>query len=185
MQEAKEGICRRLLEQGYGQGDMKAVEQTVAAQCRIHDPVFPDLRPGVESLKRHIQGLRTAFPDLTCTCDSISHDGDAVTVEWTCRGTQKDAFLGQPPTGREAVLHGRTVFRMNGGQIAEIWSGWNLRTLLDQLGLRMSEQQENKGLVNRFLEEVWEQRNPDKIPEFVAEGCVRYSPVGEIGRAHV
>ena len=46
MQEAKEGICRRLLEQGYGQGDMKAVEETVAAQCRIHDPVFPDLRPG-------------------------------------------------------------------------------------------------------------------------------------------
>jgi len=32
---------------------------------------------------------------------------------------------------------------------------------------------ENRELIQRFWEEVWNQRNPDRIPEFVAEGEVR------------
>ena len=180
MQATNEAICRRLLEQGYGEGDLAAVDETVSARCRLHDPQFPELQPGVESLKQHIVGLRKAFPDLSCMCDSISHDEDAVVAEWTCRGTQKDTFLGQPAAGRMAELHGRSVFRLSGGKIVEIWTGWNLRTLLDQLGLQMTAQQGNKVLVNRFLEEVWNQRHPDRIPEFIAEECARYSPNGMV-----
>lgn len=178
MLEINKEICRRLLDQGYGAGDLKAVEETVAPLCRIHDPVFPDLHPGVESLKQHIQNLRQAFPDLTCTPDAVVAERNEVVIHWTCRGTQKGPFLGRPATNRAAVLTGNSIFRVVDGQISEMWSEWNLRTLLDQLGIGLTEQQATKAFVARYLEDVWNERNPERIPDYVAEEYSRFSPNG-------
>ena len=180
MLETNKEVCRKLLEQGYGQGDLAAVDEAVSATCRIHDPVFPELQHGSENLKAHIQRLRGAFPNLTCTCDAVMAERNEVVIHWTCRGTQKGAFLNQPASNRAAVLTGNSIFRVTDGKIAEMWSEWNLRTLLDQLGIGLTEQQANKVFVTRFLEEVWNSRQPEKIGHYVAESCTRISPNGMV-----
>ncbi len=180
MFEENKEICRRLLEQGYGKGDLKAVEETVSTKCRLHDPAFPDLQPGSDNLKQHIRGLRDAFPNLSCSCDDVIAERDEVVIHWTCRGAQRGEFMGHAATNRSALVTGTSIFRLANGRIAELWSDWNVQSLLDQLGMGMTGQEANKALVSRFLEEVWNRRKPNLIDQFVSEDCIRTTPTGTV-----
>jgi steroid delta-isomerase-like uncharacterized protein len=135
MLDQNKDLARKYIEQCWNKGQMDAVDQLVSKDCRIHDPVFPSLSPGADSLKRHIQMCRTAFPDLKFTIDDIIAERDEVVVHWTARGTQQNPFLGVAPTHRAATVSGTSIYRIKNNMIVEQWADWNLMTLLDQLGV--------------------------------------------------
>jgi predicted ester cyclase len=65
-------------------------------------------------------------------------------IHWTGRGTHKAAFLGMPPTNKQTTVSGTSIFRIEGGKIAEQWADWNLMSLMEQLGISTAPKVEGK-----------------------------------------
>ena len=133
--EGNKKIAIRFLEQCWNGGDLAAVPDLVSGRCRYHDPVFPHMVSGVESMQHHIERSRRAFPDLMFRIDDTIAERDEVVVHWTASGTHRGEFLGIPPTRREARVAGTSIFRVEEGKITEQWINWNLMSLMEQLGM--------------------------------------------------
>ena len=128
-------IARRFMEECWNQGNMEAVRELLADDCRYHDPVFPSLTSGAENIEQHITTCRNGFPDLNFTLDDTIAERNEVVIHWTGRGTHKAPFLGMPPTNKQTTVSGTSIFRIEDGKIAEQWADWNLMSLMEQLGL--------------------------------------------------
>ena len=133
-------IVQRFMDECWNQGNLNAVSELVADDCRYHDPVFPSLTSGAENLKNHIQTCRSGFPDLMFTIDDTIAERNEVVIHWTGTGTHKGQFLGMPPTNKKASVTGTSIFRIEGGKIVEEWANWNLMTMMEQLGIAMAPQ---------------------------------------------
>jgi steroid delta-isomerase-like uncharacterized protein len=131
-------IVQRFMNECWNQGNLNAVSELVADNCRYHDPVFPSLSSGAENIKSHIQTCRNGFPDLMFTNDDTIAERDEVVEHWTATGTHKGQFLGMPPTNKRATVTGTSIHRIEGSKIAEVWSNWNLMSLMEQLGIAMA-----------------------------------------------
>lgn len=142
MSDENKTIARKLLEDAWNSGQLEGLDTLVAEDCRFHDPVFPSMAPGVDSLRRHIRMCRNAFPDLKYTIDDMIAERNEVVVHWTVRGTQRQSFLGMAPTNRTATISGTTINRIENRKIVEQWSDWNLLSLMEQLGLATAPRQE-------------------------------------------
>ena len=127
-------IARRFYEECWNQGKLERLEQFISKDCRYHDPVFPSLAPGVDSLKRHITMCRSAFPDLRFSLDDMIAERDEVVVHWTAHGTQEGQFLGVAATRKIASVSGTSIYRIKNQKMVEQFVDWNLLTLLEQLG---------------------------------------------------
>ncbi len=144
MSDQNKSIARKLLDEVYSQGKLEVLNDIVTPDCRLHDPVFPSLEPGLNSLKKHIAMIRKGFPDLRFSCDDILAERNEVVIHWTGAGTHREAFLGVAATNRPATVSGTSIFRLEQGKICEMWSDWNLLTLLEQLGLAAMPQPQTK-----------------------------------------
>jgi len=128
-------IARRVYEECWNKAMLETVGDLYAKDSRFRDPVFPNMAPGIESMKRHMQTSRSAFPDLKFTINDVIAEKDEVVVHWTAQGTHQGQFLGLAPTHRKATVGGTSIFRIKNNKITEQWSDWNVLTLLDQLGV--------------------------------------------------
>lgn len=135
MIENNKAIARKVYEECWNKAVLELVPELFARDCQFHDPVFPSRAPGVESMKRHIQMFRGAFPDLKFAVDDLIAERDEVVVHWTVQGTQQAPFLGLSPTHRKAAVSGTSIYHIKNNKISQEWSDWNLLTLLDQLGV--------------------------------------------------
>src|ERR1700736_3392883 len=131
-------IAQRFMDECWSRGNLNPVMELVADNCRYHDPVFPSLTSGAENIKNHIQTCRSGFPDLMFTIDDTIAERDEVVVHWTGTGTHKGQFLGMPPTNKRASVTGTSINRIEGSKIAEMWSNWNLLSLMERLGIAMA-----------------------------------------------
>lgn len=134
MLEENKAIVQRLFEECWSQGKLDTISQIVSNDCRFHDAAFPSLGSGPDSLKKHIQMCRSAFPDLRFTVNDVIAERDEVVVHWTSQGMHRGPFLGLQPSERRASVTGTSIARVKNGKIVEQWSDWNLMTLLEQLG---------------------------------------------------
>ena len=137
-------IARRFMEECWNQGKMEAARELLADNCRYHDPVFPSLTSGAENIGQHITTCRNGLPDLNFTIDDTIAERNEVVIHWTGRGTHKANFLGMPPTNKQATVSGTSIFRIEGGKIAEQWADWNLMSLMEQLGISTAPKVEGK-----------------------------------------
>src|ERR1700737_3338117 len=128
-------IVQRFMDECWSQGNLNAVSELVADDCRYHDPVFPSLTSGAENISQHITTCRNGFPDLNFTIDDTIAERNEVVIHWTGRGTHKAPFLGMAPTNKPVTVSGTSIFRIENGKVAEQWSDWNLMSLMEQLGV--------------------------------------------------
>jgi steroid delta-isomerase-like uncharacterized protein len=133
--EENKKIVRRFVEECWNQGSLNKVSELLADQVHFHDPVFPNMNPGIQNIKNHIETSRKAFPDLKFTIDDTIAERNEVVVHWTARGTHKCQFLGMPPTDRKVTIDGTSIYRVEGSKIAETHANWNLATMMTQLGV--------------------------------------------------
>lgn len=61
-------------------------------------------------------------------------EGDKAVTRWTFSGTHKGQFQNMPPTGKQVVMSGITIFRITNSKIIEGWNNPDLLGLLQQLG---------------------------------------------------
>jgi steroid delta-isomerase-like uncharacterized protein len=139
--EANKKVAYRYINECWNGGDMASVPEVIARHCRYHDPVFPHMSSGVESMQHHIQRSRRTFPDLHFTITDTIAEKDEVVLHWTASGTQRGEFLGVPPTNQQAIVGGTSIYRVEEGRIVEEWVNWNLMSLMEQLGVKTAAEQ--------------------------------------------
>ncbi len=121
-------LFRRVLEEGFNQGNLAVVDEVFAAGYHAH--IFPYGAPnGPQGFKWLIAMFRTAFPDLLCTLAEEIYQGDWFSGHWMMQGTQQGMFMGNQPTGRQVEIQGIMFAHLRDGHIIEDW------LLIDQMGI--------------------------------------------------
>ncbi len=78
---------------------------------------------------------RKALPDMRVKVNQILADRDLVAVYWNVSGTNTQAGMGFPATGKKIKIDGMTIFRFKAGKISEEWSVWDMLSVMRQAGL--------------------------------------------------
>jgi steroid delta-isomerase-like uncharacterized protein len=133
--DAIKKVVQRFVQECWNQGNLSAASELLADQVRFHDPVFPNLNPGIQNIKNHIEQCRRAFPDLKFTIEDTIAERNEVVLHWSFYGTHKGQFLGMQPTNRQVNLNGTSIYRLEGSKIAEEYANWNLASMMQQLGV--------------------------------------------------
>jgi predicted ester cyclase len=128
MAVSNEAIYRRLIEEGFNEGNLAVVDELVAPGAREHQR---GARDGVEGTKDTIKYLRSAFPDFKITIDEVVVSGDKVWARQKGGGTNLGSFAGHPPTGIKAFTDVIDLVRIEDGMNVEHWG------VPDQLGMMM------------------------------------------------
>lgn len=127
---SNESIYRRIIEEGFNQGDLAVADELVAPRALEHQR--GGAGDGPEGVKRTIKALRSAFPDFTITIDEVVAVGDKVWARQRGGGTNLGSFFGRPPTGKAAFIDVVDVCRFENGMMVEHWG------VPDQLGMMLA-----------------------------------------------
>lgn len=127
-------LVYRFTEECWNCGDLAKVPEMVANDCRHHDPIFPHMSDGVESVQRLIERIRRAFPDVRFTITEAICREDEVEARWSATATQTAEFLGITARERRASINGKSTYRIRDGKIVENWVKWDVMSLMHQLG---------------------------------------------------
>jgi hypothetical protein len=127
-------IARRFLEDAIGGHDANVLHEIMAPQVAYHAAAGTDVDT-VDEVIKLISGTITAFPDVHYTIDRTITDGDLVAFIWHAEGTNTGSLQGRPPTGKPAAWTGINAFRVECGQIVEVWAEIDALGRMRQLGL--------------------------------------------------
>jgi steroid delta-isomerase-like uncharacterized protein len=132
--EANKALLRRAWDEVYGHGRLDTIEEFVRHDVIAHEP-DGDVR-GLEAFTQYLAAYLEAFPDTSVTVEDVIAEGDTVVSRYTVRGTHKGATDEYgPPTGRQLVIEGITLYRFEGGKLAEMWDRYDGLAVMQQLGL--------------------------------------------------
>lgn len=137
-------LVKRLVDEVWNKGNLKVADELSSSTSGFHDPMSGDLTT-LDAFKKHVQNVRTGFPDMRVAIDDIAVSGDKVYMRWTVTGTHKGPFMGADATNKRGVTPGMSVSRIQGGKIAETWMFYDVLGLLQQLGLAPAMREEAAG----------------------------------------
>ncbi|MDQ3898849.1 MAG: ester cyclase [Actinomycetota bacterium] len=196
----KADVARRLVTDVFGGGDVSLVDELVDEGLIDHNP-FPGLAPGREGFTQAVTMVRGGFPDLRCAPVRVIVDGDGVFYHWEGNATQSGAFAGIPPTGKAVRLSGMEIIHFGGrddDKVIEHWILVNGMEIMQQLGVvpgasdplppytpvptvdagRATTPDENKQVMVRHVEEIWNGKNLDAADElFHPQAVTPYAPL--------
>ena len=133
MSEANRAVVDRFGEEVWNKGNLAAVDELVAGDFVGYGPGRGITR-GPEALKRAVNRMRTAFPDLLFVVEDTVAEGDKVVTRWTGQGTHRGEWRGIAPSGRVVTFTGIAIRRLADGKIAERWVNVDYTGLLRQIG---------------------------------------------------
>jgi predicted ester cyclase len=80
-----------------------------------------DMTGGHAAIRRFLDLIQRAFPDLQCDVEILVEGKDRVAWQRTLRATQRGDFKGFPATNRRIVWRDMVTSRFRDGLIAEDW----------------------------------------------------------------
>jgi len=156
-------LARLFLRDVLSDGELDVVDEIFAPEAVLHmlDSFTPDFGTGPKAMKQ-IAGLyRSTFPNLDITIGEVIATGDKVIVHFTINGTQQGDLPGIPATGIKMKMGSMDIFRINNGQIVELWHHADTLGLMKQLGAMPEAPTadstvlaQNKNLVTLFLRDI-------------------------------
>ena len=132
--EENKALLRRLYDEVFNKKNRAAIDEFISPN-QVDHAAPPGLPGGIEGAKQTITMYWTAFPDLHFTVEDLIAEGDKVVARLTASGTQQGAFMGIPPTGKQATITAIDINRIAGGQFVEHWLNMDTLGLLQQLGV--------------------------------------------------
>lgn len=135
MPQSPEALVRRLIEEGFNEGNLEVADELFSPDLVEHQNFGPEHAPGAEGVKAVIASLRQAFSDFHLTIDDLAVDGSTVWLRMTGTGTNDGTFMGHPPTGRAIRTDVFDALRVEGDRIVEHWGVPDRLGTLFQLGL--------------------------------------------------
>jgi steroid delta-isomerase-like uncharacterized protein len=135
MSQANIETSKRVILEGFGEGNADLLDEVCAEDFVDHDPIQGD--QDKESVKQRIREYKAAFPDLEFAIEDIFAADDKVVIRWRGEGTFENEFMGQQPTGEKGdPIRGIGIDRFDGdGKIVEAWAQWDVLTFMRQIGL--------------------------------------------------
>jgi predicted ester cyclase len=180
------GTVARIIYNAYGTREFEKAAEWIADDAEITNAATGDRYLGREGFLQLARGWSAAFPDLRVEIGPVGAGGDTAVIEYTFRGTHTGALISPggfiPPTWAQVELRLCDAVQLRDGKVVRISSYFDTGTMLRQMGLfpnsplhaaerraalglyatevDSSAEQRNKAIVQRFLEEVVNQRNP-------------------------
>ncbi|HLM80346.1 MAG TPA: ester cyclase [Terriglobales bacterium] len=118
--------------QAYNDHNTSLWEQALAPSYVGH--VNGQTIPSREVGKGFVAALLSAFPDIHYSVEDALQVGDRAAVRWSATATHTGNLFGLAPTQKKVSMIGMTIFRVENGQIAELWDVWDEAGLMKQLG---------------------------------------------------
>jgi predicted ester cyclase len=88
----------------------------------------------VEDAKQEAANVRRGFPDLESTIEDLIAERDKIVAHWRAQATHRGEYMGITPTGNRVNFTGISIYRIEGGKIAESWGVSDLLGMMQQLG---------------------------------------------------
>ncbi len=128
-------VVLRFFEHVLNRRDLDTLVEIASPDILIHATAMPCEASfyGIGGVSGWLREAWEAFPDLSIVDDASVAQGDIVAVRWTARGTSRGSFLMLPPTGEPVDYTGLSMYRIEDGQIAEIWETRNTLGIMLQL----------------------------------------------------
>lgn len=133
--EENKALARRFQDEFVNTGNVDVLDELMTAGTVLHLAGLPEPVRGREAFKQLAMGYYRAFPDLQETTENEVAEGDKVVRRVTWRGTHRGEFGGIPPTGKQVVVTGMRIFRIEDGKIAEEWAIDDALGMMQQLGV--------------------------------------------------
>ena len=132
VQERNKEVARSFFEEVLGQGHLNKYAESHAKDFVAHGENHEaTLEEDIAAAKEE----RKALPDMNVKVNQILAEQDLVAVYWTVSGTNTQAGMGFPATGKKIKIDGMTIFRFKAGKICEEWSVWDMLSVMRQAGL--------------------------------------------------
>lgn len=132
----------RLVTEAFNTGKLAAFDQVAAHDLCVYYPQADEPLCGLEQVKHAFSVARSAFPDLYVMTEDTIAAGDRVVTRWTAWATHIGVFWGIPPSARQILWTGATLYRFVADKIVEIWMYADALQLLQQLDPPRCGQQE-------------------------------------------
>jgi len=119
----------------WSRGDHQAVDEVLAPNLEF--VLSFNQVHGREGFKKLLDANRVAFENLTYSAndDDIVAEPNKAAAFWTMHTDRhRGTWQGVEPSGKEASIHGMSLFRFENGQIAEIHVISDFYGLLTQIG---------------------------------------------------
>ena len=132
-------LSRRIVKSFYKEiligHKIDCLAKIVSPDILIHPTAMPCEASyyGINGASNWLETQWKAFPDLTITDYFTVAQGDMVATHWKARGTSKGNFLMLPPSGNLVEYDGSSMYRVENGQISEIWETRNTLAIMGQL----------------------------------------------------
>jgi steroid delta-isomerase-like uncharacterized protein len=115
-------------------GNVGALDDLVTDDFIEHEQMDPSAGSGRDAVKAMMTAMRTGFPDLRVTVESIIAEGDLVSARTTWRGTHQGEFMGVPATGNPVEIEAIDFVRYRDGKATEHWGQTDSMSLMMQIG---------------------------------------------------
>jgi len=172
----------RFLTETWEKGSLAPVRELMHPDLIDHNPL-PGTASGREGYEQTIGIFRAGLSDMRMQMLHQLVEGDTAVDHWAATAVHTGPFAGVPATGKTLSMHGLNIGRFENGVIVERWAQVNMMDLLQQLGAvpggtepvppleipalerGQTTPEQNKALVQRLTEEVWNQGKLELIPE--------------------
>jgi predicted ester cyclase len=132
--QTNKALVHRFLQEVVNSGNIDAVEAFVHPSFTNHNAPH-GLSCGIDGVKQLIQIVRTAFPDLHVTCDSVMAEGDNVVTRLTIHGIHTGKLFSLVPYHGQAKFMSINILRIDNGRFVEHWGSIDALCMLRQLGV--------------------------------------------------
>jgi steroid delta-isomerase-like uncharacterized protein len=133
--EANKKLVRRLIEEGFNQGNLEAVDEIVSPDVVTHNPIILDAPSGSDSIRGGIEMIHKAFTDIKVEIHDILAEGDRVATFLQMSGTNIGEYRRGGATNKSLSFRAFFIWRIADGRLVESWGMADRFDALQQLGI--------------------------------------------------
>lgn len=130
-----EEIVRKYPEEVISGGNLGLIDEIFAEDYVQHNSAGSEPLRGPDEVRKNVSELRTGFPDVNCGVEALIAADDMVVRRDRATGTHEGEFMGIEPTGKQVVVEGIHIHRIEDGQIVETWAQSDVMGVMLQLGV--------------------------------------------------
>ena len=118
---ALQAVMDRFTEDIWNNRRLDVVAEVFKADATVH--LEDSAVTGIEAIRDGFMlPFQAALPDLHYDIADLFFDGDRIAMRYIGTATNQGDYDGKPATGKRLGYEGIAIFRMDGNQIAEVWT---------------------------------------------------------------